>query len=80
MDDLFTSFSGFITSCKSGNGSLVSETSDSFSVGVDLTPIDGLDIHLTYSEADFSDRIVDTTTQDIIRADFAAFQLFLIQI
>jgi hypothetical protein len=41
---------------------------------MDLTPIDGLDIHLTYSETDFSDRIVDTTTQDIIRADFAAFQ------
>lgn len=74
VDDLFTSFSGFITSCKSGNGALVSETADSFSVGVDLTPIDGLDIHLTYSETDFSDRIVDTTTQDIIRADFAAFQ------
>ena len=74
VDDLFTSFSGFITSCKSGNPALVSETADSFSVGMDLTPIDGLDIHLTYSETDFSDRIVDTTTQDIIRADFAAFQ------
>ncbi|PCI79202.1 MAG: hypothetical protein COB20_05310 [SAR86 cluster bacterium] len=74
VDDLFTSFSGFITSCKSGNGNLTSETADSFSVGMDLTPIDGLDIHLTYSETDFTDRIVDTTTQDIIRADFAAFQ------
>jgi len=74
VDDLFTSFSGFITSCKSGNGNLTSETADSLSVGVDLTPIDGLDIHLTYSETDFTDRIVDTTTQDIIRADFANFQ------
>jgi iron complex outermembrane recepter protein len=76
VDDLFTSFSGFITSCKSGNGNLSSETADSLSVGVDLTPIDGLDIHLTYSETDFSDRIVDTTTQDIVRADFAAFKAF----
>ncbi len=74
VDDLFTSFSGFITSCRTGNPNLVSETSDSFSVGVDLTPIDGLDIHLTYSETDFTDRIVDTTTQDIVRADFANFQ------
>ncbi|MBL4582690.1 MAG: TonB-dependent receptor [Gammaproteobacteria bacterium] len=75
VDDLFTSFSGFITSCKTGNLNLTSETADSFSVGVDLTPIDGMDIHLTYSETDFADRIVDTTTQDIVRADFANFQL-----
>ena len=74
VDDLFTEFSGFITSCKSGNPNLVSETSDSYSLGVDLTPIDGLDVHITYSETDFKDRIVDTTTQDIIRTDFANFQ------
>ncbi len=75
VDDLFTSFSGFITSCRTGNPGLASETSDSLSFGVDLTPLDGLDIHLTYSETDFVDRIVDTTTQDIVRADFANFQL-----
>ncbi|MFT7206389.1 MAG: iron complex outermembrane receptor protein [Pseudohongiellaceae bacterium] len=75
VDDLFTTFSGFITSCRTGNPNLVSETSDSISVGIDLTPMDGLDIHLTYSETDFVDRIVDTTTQDIVRADFAKFQL-----
>lgn len=74
VDDLFTTFSGFITSCRTGNPNLVSETSDSFSIGMDLTPLDGLDIHLTYSETDFVDRIVDTTTQDIVRTDFANFQ------
>lgn len=74
VDDLFTSFSGFITSCRTGNPDLFSETSDSLSVGIDLMPLDGLDIHLTYSETDFKDRIVDTTTQDIVRADFANFQ------
>ncbi len=73
VDDLFTEFSGFITSCKSGNPNLVSETAESWSAGLDLTPIDGLDIHLTYSETDFADRIVDTTTQDIIRTDYANF-------
>ncbi|MBT6481524.1 MAG: TonB-dependent receptor [Gammaproteobacteria bacterium] len=74
VDDLFTTFSGFITSCRTGNPNLVSETSDSTSFGIDLLPMDGLDIHLTYSETDFVDRIVDTTTQDIVRADFAKFQ------
>ena len=74
VDDLFTTFSGFITSCRTGNPNLFSETSDSISVGIDLMPLDGLDIHLTYSETDFVDRIVDTTTQDIVRADFAKFQ------
>ncbi len=74
VDDLFTTFSGFITSCRTGNPNLFSETSDSLSLGIDLMPIDGLDIHLTYSETDFADRIVDTTTQDIVRADFANFQ------
>lgn len=74
VDDLFTSFSGFITSCRTGNPNLFSETSDSLSVGIDLMPLDGLDIHLTFSETDFKDRIVDTTTQDIVRADFARFQ------
>jgi len=74
VDDLFTTFSGFIQSCRAGNPNLQSETSDSVSMGIDLTPIDGLDIHLTYSETDFADRIVDTTTQDIVREDFANFQ------
>ena len=75
VDDLFTTFSGFITSCSTGNALLKSETAESFSLGFDLTPIDGLDIHLSYSETDFTDRIVNTTTQDILRADFAEFQL-----
>lgn len=75
VDDLFTTFSGFITSCSTGNALLRSETAESFSLGFDLTPIDGLDIHLSYSETDFEDRIVNTTTQDILRADFAEFQL-----
>ena len=75
VDDLFTTFSGFITSCSTGNPNLQVETADSWSLGFDLTPIDGLDIHFSWSETDFEDRIVNTTTQDILRADFAKFQL-----
>ncbi|PCH61293.1 MAG: hypothetical protein COC19_04860, partial [SAR86 cluster bacterium] len=74
VDDLFTAFSGFITSCKAGNPNLQSETSDSLSFGVDLEPMDGLALHLTYSETDFVERIVDSTTQDIVRTDYANFQ------
>lgn len=74
VDDLFSDFQGFITSCSSGNGNLRSESSDSLSVGVDLTLMDNLTWSLTWSETDFLDRIVSTTTQDIIRSDYRAFQ------
>ncbi|MEX2469507.1 MAG: TonB-dependent receptor [Pseudohongiellaceae bacterium] len=74
VDDLFTSFSGFITSCSTGNENLSSETSDSISAGFDLTLFDGLQWSVTWSETDFEDRIVSTTTQDIVRTDFRNFQ------
>lgn len=70
FDDPFTSAQGFITSCITGNPNLSSETSDSTSVGFDLSLFDGLVWSLTWSETDFTDRIVSTTTQDIARSDF----------
>jgi len=70
FDDPFTSAQGFITSCITGNPNLSSETSDSTSVGFDLTLFDDLVWSLTWSETDFTDRIVSTTTQDIARSDF----------
>lgn len=75
VDDLFTTFSGFITSCATGNPNLSSETSDSLSFGFDMTLIDNLVWSLTWSETDFADRIVSTTTQDIVRTDYKNFQL-----
>jgi iron complex outermembrane receptor protein len=74
VDDQFTTFSGWIASCSSGNPNLESETSDSISLGIDLLPTDNLRMSLTWSETDFMDRIVSTTTQDIIRTDFFNFQ------
>lgn len=74
VDDLFTAFSGFITSCSTGNNALQSETSESKTFGIELRPLDGLLLSLTYSETDFVDRIVSTTTQDIVRSDYAEFQ------
>lgn len=74
VDDLFTAFSGFITSCSTGNPALASESSNSKSVSLEFAPLDDLFLSVTWSETDFSDRIVSTTTQDIVRTDFANFQ------
>jgi outer membrane receptor protein involved in Fe transport len=74
VDDLFTTFSGFITSCIQGNPNLSSETSDSISAGFDVTLFDDLTWSVTWSETDFADRIVSTTSQDIVRTDFRNFQ------
>ena len=74
VDDLFTTFSGFITSCATGNPNLSSETSDSLSFGFDATLFDDLTWSLTWSETDFTDRIVSTTTQDIVRTDYKNFR------
>ncbi|MCB1672587.1 MAG: TonB-dependent receptor [Gammaproteobacteria bacterium] len=74
FDDPFTTAQGFITSCITGNPDLSSETSDSLSFGFDLTLFDELVWSLTWSETDFKDRIVSTTTQDIARSDFRNFR------
>lgn len=74
VDDLFSPFQGFITSCRTGNPALTSESSESTSVGIDLTLMDSLKWSITWSETDFADRIVSTTTQDIIRSDYKNFQ------
>ena len=74
VDDLFSPFQGFITSCRSGNPALASESSDSLSFGVDIDLLDNLSWSITWSETDFTDRIVSTTTQDIIRSDYRNFQ------
>lgn len=74
VTDPFTPFSGFLSSCREGNPQLIAETSESLALGFDLSPFDGLQLSVTWSETDFKDRIVSTTTQDIMRNDFARFQ------
>lgn len=74
VNDPFTTFQGFVTSCKAGNPGLQSETSTSMSAGIDLIPMEGMTLSITWSETDFEDRIVSTTTEDTIRTDFKAFQ------
>lgn len=75
VNDPFTTTSVFIQSCSTGNPNLLSETSESISVGFDLTLFDDLLWSVSWSETDFIDRIVSTSTQDIARADFRNFQL-----
>lgn len=74
FDDPFSTFSGFVNSCQDGNPDLQSEFSESWTVGFDLVPMDNLTLSMTWSETDFTDRIVSTTTQDIMRNDFFNFQ------
>jgi len=74
FDDPFSTFSGFVNSCSTGNPNLQSESSESWTVGFDLAPLDNLSLSVTWSETDFTDRIVSTTTQDIMRNDFFNFQ------
>ncbi|MGM0633702.1 MAG: TonB-dependent receptor domain-containing protein, partial [Pseudomonadota bacterium] len=75
LDDRFSSFNAYVNSCQQGNPNLESETSESWTLGIDLVPNDDLSITLNWSETDFSNRIVSTTTQDLMRKDFANFQL-----
>ena len=74
FDDPFTPSQGFITSCSVGNSALAPETSESSSLGFDITLFDELTWSVTWSKTDFVDRIVSTTTQDIARSDFRDFQ------
>jgi outer membrane receptor for ferrienterochelin and colicin len=72
--DPFSDFNAFVASCSQGNPALVSESSENMSFGFDLLPIEGLSISVTWNETDFVDRIVATSTADILRADFFNFQ------
>ena len=75
VDDPFSTFSGFVASCGQGNKNLVPETADNLSFGVDLSLFnDSVDISVTWNKTDFTDRIVSTSTEDILRSDFFNFQ------
>ena len=75
LDDLFSSFNAYVNSCQQGNPNLESESSESWTVGIDLVPTNNLTLTLNYSETDFTNRIVSTTTQDLMRKDFENFKI-----
>lgn len=72
--DPFTPFSAFTASCSQGNPNLRPESSRSTSIGFTLMPLDNLSLSLNWSKTDFGDRIVNSTTTDVLAADFFRFR------
>jgi len=72
--DPFTDFAAFTANCSSGNPNLIPESADTLSFGFELEVIEGLMVSLDYSETDFTDRIVTSTTNDVLATDFYNFQ------
>lgn len=73
VSDRFSAFSAFTTFCSGGNPNLKNETSTSNQLGIDLSFGD-LSLSVTWNETDFTNRIVGIGGQQIMNADFAAFQ------
>lgn len=72
--DPFTSFAAFTANCSKGNPNLVPESADTLSFGFELEIIEDLTLSLDWSETDFTDRIVSSTTNDVLAADFFNFK------
>lgn len=72
--DPFTTFAAFTANCSSGNALLVPESADTLSVGFELDLIEGMALSVDYSETDFTDRIIASTTNDVLSADFFNFR------
>ncbi len=73
--DPFTSFAAFTANCSRGNPNLVPESADTQSIGFELDLIEGMTLSLDWSETDFTDRIVTSTTNDVLNADFFNFKV-----
>ncbi|MEX0618372.1 MAG: TonB-dependent receptor [Pseudohongiellaceae bacterium] len=72
--DPFSTYAAFTSSCSQGNPNLVPESADTISAGFDWDIINGMRLSLTYSETDFTDRIVSSGSQDILNNDYFNFQ------
>lgn len=72
--DPFSTYAAFTSACSQGNPNLTPESADTLSMGFDWDIMDGMRLSLTYSETDFTDRIVSTGAQDILNLDFFNFQ------
>jgi len=74
VSDPFTDFAAFTANCSQGNPNLVPESADTLSVGFTLDLIDGMTLDVDWSETDFVDRIISSTTEDVLAADFFNFR------
>jgi iron complex outermembrane recepter protein len=74
LSDPFGTFASFTSSCSSGNPNLTPEQADTLSYGFDWDIMEGMSLSVTYSETDFTDRIVSTSGQDILDLDYFAWR------
>jgi iron complex outermembrane receptor protein len=74
VSDPFTTFAAFTANCSRGNPNLVPESADTKSVGFELDLIEGMRLQIDWSETDFTDRIVTSTTSDVLATDYFNFQ------
>jgi outer membrane receptor protein involved in Fe transport len=73
VTDRFGPFSAFTTACAGGNANLKNETASSSSAGFDLI-FEDWDLHFTWNNTEFVNRIVTTTGQQIAEIDFKNFK------
>ena len=74
VSDPFTTFAAFTANCSKGNAALVPESADTLSFGFELDLIEGMRLQIDWSETDFIDRIVTSTTSDVLATDFFNFR------
>ena len=73
VTDRFGPFSAFTTACQGGNANLKNETADTQSLGFDLV-FENWDVHVTWNNTAFENRIVTTTGQQIAEIDFQNYK------
>ncbi|MBT3529732.1 MAG: TonB-dependent receptor [Gammaproteobacteria bacterium] len=73
VTDRFGPFSAFTTACGGGNPSLQNETATSTQFGVDIA-LGDFDIHVTWNETEFQNRIIGINGQDLMELEFANFK------
>lgn len=73
VTDRFGPFSAFTTACAGGNPELKNETADTQSLGFDLV-FENWDVHVTWNNTTFENRIVTTTGQQIAEIDFKNYK------
>ena len=73
VTDNFSDFSGFTTTCRGGNPYLENETAQTSSAGFDLV-FEDWDLHLTWNNTEFVNRIISSTTQQGNDIEFQAFK------
>jgi len=73
VTDRFGPFSAFTTACAGGNSLLKNETATTQSAGFDLV-FENFDLHLTWNNTEFQNRIVNTTGQQVAEIDFQAYK------